>query len=212
MEQLSQHQLTPISTLVRNSSSFHFFNFILGSLNHFNFPISSGTAADYTFLNLVVTFRTTANVFVATQTFSFQMTVDETPNSTPPPCAYRSSTPCADKISYPVGGFDTTKSFTYNEVSYTLQLKGNYKIFIWYLFTYSKIILQFLFNTSSFRTSSFTSFEIPSNSHHQDSKNLNNLLLWLSTLSFPTKEVLVLLTSLLVSQLPAQLPVLVVVP
>src|SRR5689334_1157203 len=52
----------------------------------------------------------------------FQFSVDETPNTAP--CAYPSTTPCADKIFFQNGGFDYTKSFTINNANYTLQLLG----------------------------------------------------------------------------------------
>lgn len=92
-------------------------NFLLGTLFHYNNPINSGTAATSANLNLA-TAVTGANP--ALQNFSFRFLIDETPNTTP--CAYPSSTPCADKITFQ--NLDLTSSFLIGAISYTLELIG----------------------------------------------------------------------------------------
>lgn len=67
-------------------------NFLLGTLRHFNNPISSGTAASSVSLTLETLFTTPP----LSIDFVYSSTIDETPNSAP--CTYPSDTPCADKI------------------------------------------------------------------------------------------------------------------
>jgi hypothetical protein len=92
-------------------------SFLLGNLRHYNNPIQSGTAASRVDLALLTTIAG-ANPIV--QTFAFRFLIDETPNQTP--CAYPSSTPCADRISFQ--NLDLTSSFLLNGISYTLELIG----------------------------------------------------------------------------------------
>lgn len=67
-------------------------NFLLGTLRHFNNPISAGTAAQSVSLKLETLFTNPP----LSIDFIYSSTIDETPNS--PPCTYPSDTPCADKI------------------------------------------------------------------------------------------------------------------
>ena len=55
-----------------------------------------------------------------TQDFAFRFLIDETPNQTP--CAYPSTTPCADRITFQ--NLDLTSSFLLGGVNYTLELLG----------------------------------------------------------------------------------------
>jgi hypothetical protein len=66
--------------------------FLLGTLRHFNNPISSGTAATSVSLTLETLFTTPP----LSIDFIYSTSIDETPNATP--CTYPSDTPCADKI------------------------------------------------------------------------------------------------------------------
>ncbi len=93
-------------------------NFLLGTLQHYNNPVSTGTAASSVDLNLLTT---VAGATPASQTFSFRFLIDETPNVRP--CAYPSgNTPCADKITFQ--NLDTSSSFQIGAVNYTLALSG----------------------------------------------------------------------------------------
>lgn len=67
-------------------------NFLLGTLRHFNNPISAGTAASSVSLTLETLF-TQPPISID---FIYSSTIDETPNSAP--CTYPSDTPCSDKI------------------------------------------------------------------------------------------------------------------
>ncbi len=68
-------------------------NFQIGTLRHFNNPISAGSAATSATLTLATIFATPP----LSVNFLYSTTIDETPNATP--CVYPSTTPCADKIS-----------------------------------------------------------------------------------------------------------------
>jgi hypothetical protein len=94
-------------------------NFLLGTLKHYNNPISAGTAATKVNLNLVASI-TGANP--VSQLFAYQFVIDETPNQTP--CAYPSTlgNPCADKITFQ--NLDTTSAFIINGINYTIALSG----------------------------------------------------------------------------------------
>lgn len=92
-------------------------NFLLGTLTHYNQPIDSGTAASSVRLNLATTI---AGAVPTTQTFSYQFLIDETPNT--PPCAYPSTTPCADRITF--NNLTTSSSFMIGGVPYTIELLG----------------------------------------------------------------------------------------
>jgi hypothetical protein len=92
-------------------------SFLLGNLQHYNNPIGGGSAPSSVNLNLLTNI---ASAIPTNQTFSFEFLIDETPNS--PPCAYPSTTPCADKISFI--NLDTTSSFLLNSQLYTLELLG----------------------------------------------------------------------------------------
>ncbi|MBS7812014.1 THxN family PEP-CTERM protein [Roseococcus pinisoli] len=91
--------------------------FLLGTLTHYNEPINSGTAASSARLNLATTI---AGAVPSTQTFSYQFLIDETPNT--PPCAYPSTTPCADRITF--NNLTTSSSFMIGGVPYTIELLG----------------------------------------------------------------------------------------
>ena len=68
-------------------------------------------------LNLLTTI---SGAVPAGQTFSYRFLVDETPNVLP--CAYPSTTPCADRITFT--NLDTSSAFTVNGTSYTIALSG----------------------------------------------------------------------------------------
>ncbi|HEY9689943.1 MAG TPA: THxN family PEP-CTERM protein [Coleofasciculaceae cyanobacterium] len=89
--------------------------FQLGTLRHFNNPILAGTAASSVGLSVALNFAE-----IASEVFNFTMNVDETPNGGT--CAYFSTTPCADKISWDNAIGD--RSFSYDGKLYTLELSG----------------------------------------------------------------------------------------
>lgn len=93
--------------------------FLLGTLKHYNNPISSGTAASSVNLNLAASITGAVPV---SQTFAYQFVIDETPNQTP--CQYPSTAgnPCADKITFK--NLDTTSAFVINGINYTIALSG----------------------------------------------------------------------------------------
>lgn len=91
--------------------------FNLGNLTHFNWPVAGGTAASSTQLSFGFTI-TTPNL--GDQTFLFSFNIDETPNQAP--CAYPSTTPCADKITF--GNATSTTTFNIGDDVYTLYLLG----------------------------------------------------------------------------------------
>ncbi|WP_421994101.1 THxN family PEP-CTERM protein [Roseococcus sp.] len=91
--------------------------FLLGTLTHYNEPIAGGTAASSVRLNLATAI---SGAVPSSQTFSYQFLIDETPNT--PPCAYPSTTPCADAITF--NNLTTSSSFTIGGVPYTIQLLG----------------------------------------------------------------------------------------
>ncbi len=95
-------------------------NFLLGTLQHYNNPIISGTAASSVNLSLATS---VAGAVPVTQTFSYHFLIDETPNVGPViSCAYPSTTPYADRITFQ--NLDTSSSFAISGVSYTLALSG----------------------------------------------------------------------------------------
>jgi hypothetical protein len=101
----------PTATIVPNTP------FLLGLLQHYNNPIAGGTAASSVDLNLLTTI---SGAVPTNQAFAYRFLVDETPNVLP--CAYPSTTPCADRISFV--NLDTTSAFTIGGVSYTIALSG----------------------------------------------------------------------------------------
>lgn len=90
--------------------------FLVGTLRHYNNPIAGGAATSVD-LSLKTTIQS-ANP--AIETFSYRFLVDETPNVAP--CAYPSTTPCADKISFT--NLNTSAAFNFGGTNYTLALSG----------------------------------------------------------------------------------------
>ncbi len=87
-------------------------NFLLGTLRHFNNPISPGTAASSVSLTLETLF-TQPPIEID---FIYNSTIDETPNAAP--CTYPSgTTPCADKITISTV---PNQTFTFNGKTLTL--------------------------------------------------------------------------------------------
>ena len=98
-------------------------NFAIGALSHFNFPTLAGTAATNVSLDLEVRVDPSVpgpSLFDSTITIPF--TIDETPNE--PPCAYPSTVPCADKITFGTSSF--LLSSTSNSTIYELDIAGFY--------------------------------------------------------------------------------------
>ncbi|MGE5186635.1 MAG: choice-of-anchor K domain-containing protein [Acidobacteriota bacterium] len=96
-------------------------NFAIGTLSHFNFPTVAGTAATSVSLDLEVRVDPSVpgpSLFDSTITIPF--TIDETPNE--PPCAYPSTVPCADKITFGTSTFQFNS--TSNSTIYTLSISG----------------------------------------------------------------------------------------
>ena len=91
--------------------------FLLGTLRHYNNPIAGGTAATSVDLALATT---VAGGNPAAQAFAFRFLIDETPNVEP--CAYASSTPCADQITFQ--NLDLTSAFDLGGTPYTIELLG----------------------------------------------------------------------------------------
>lgn len=91
--------------------------FLLGILQHYNNPIQSGAAASAVQLNLLTNVQGAVPV---NQTFAYNFLIDETTNSAP--CAYPSTTPCADRITFQ--NLDTTSAFMVGGVAYTVALSG----------------------------------------------------------------------------------------
>jgi hypothetical protein len=92
-------------------------NFMLGKLRHYNNPIAGGTAASSVDLGLLTS---VSGAVPVTQSFAFRFLIDETPNA--PPCAYPSTTPCADRITFQ--NLDLSSSFSIGGQNYTLALVG----------------------------------------------------------------------------------------
>ena len=94
-------------------------NFLLGTLRHYNEPISVNTAASRVDLSLATV---VAGAVPLSQSFMYRFFVEETPNSRP--CAYTSpgNNPCADRITF--ANLDTSNSFTLAGLAYTIQLIG----------------------------------------------------------------------------------------
>ena len=91
--------------------------FLLGQLRHYNNPIGGGTASSSVDLALgaLITGGSPAS-----QTFAFRFLIDETTNVAP--CAYPSTTPCADRIQFQ--NLDLTSAFMFGGINYTLELLG----------------------------------------------------------------------------------------
>jgi len=96
-------------------------SFAIGSLHHFNFPTNSGTSASGVSLDLHLRVDPSSPgpaLFDAPITIPF--TIDETPNQAP--CAYPSTTPCADKITFGTSTFALNSSTA--DTVYDLQILG----------------------------------------------------------------------------------------
>jgi hypothetical protein len=90
--------------------------FKLGDLRHYNNPIigDAPSSVDLTLLTSV------AGAAPAIQDFRFRFLIDETPNVRP--CAYPSTTACADRITFQ--NLDLTSGFTLSGQTYTMELLG----------------------------------------------------------------------------------------
>jgi len=93
--------------------------FLLGSLRHYNNPITAGTAASSVDLSLNTNLTIGGNA-IGAGPFNFRFLIDETPNSAP--CAYPSVTPCADKISFQ--NLLTSDTFLIGGTVYTINVLG----------------------------------------------------------------------------------------
>ncbi|MBK9135853.1 MAG: PEP-CTERM sorting domain-containing protein [Betaproteobacteria bacterium] len=91
--------------------------FVLGQLRHYNNPISGGTAASSVDLHIN---STITGASPATQGFDYRFLIDETTNQRP--CAYPSTTPCADRITFQ--NLDLTSSFLMGGIYYTIEMLG----------------------------------------------------------------------------------------
>ena len=91
--------------------------FAIGELTHFNFPTFAGTSATGVSLDLQVRVDPSiAGPALFDQAITIPLTVEDTPNAEP--CAYPSTTPCADKITFGTSTFqlDSTADFTVYEL------------------------------------------------------------------------------------------------
>ena len=92
---------------------------LLGSLRHFNNPVSAGSSLSNVDLDLTLSF----GLPIPVQNFSFKLAIDETSNAgAAAACPYFSTVPCSDKISWT--DTTSTNTFSVDGVSYTLQLLG----------------------------------------------------------------------------------------
>jgi PEP-CTERM motif len=93
--------------------------FQIGTLRHFNSPITFGTNASSADLDITLNFLAPAITQAFTFTFSIAETINQAPASS---CPFPSTIPCSDKISFPsaLG----SSSFSIDGVNYTLQLLG----------------------------------------------------------------------------------------
>ncbi len=96
--------------------------FCLGKLTHFNWPITSGSAANGATLQIQMKFT---NPALGSVYFTYDMGIDETPNTgTCDECKYKPcDDPCPDKISWPSVP-PANQSFELNGDTYTLQIVG----------------------------------------------------------------------------------------
>lgn len=93
-------------------------NFLLGTLQHYNNPINSGTAATSVELDLLTNIQ---NATPINQTFKYDFLINETPNQFP--CQFPSgNNPCADQITFQ--NLDTSSAFSIGGVAYTIMLAG----------------------------------------------------------------------------------------
>jgi len=92
--------------------------FEVGTLRHFNTPISGGTGADSVPLNIALSLSDP----LINQTFDFNFVIDETSNV--PPCQFASDpgNPCSDKISF--SNAVSSSNFMIDGTKYTLELLG----------------------------------------------------------------------------------------
>lgn len=92
--------------------------FLLGTLRHYNNAIPGFVNVPNSVDLALATSVAGANPMV--QSFLYRFFIDETTNSSP--CAYPSTTPCADRITF--SNLDTTNAFVLGGVSYTIALTG----------------------------------------------------------------------------------------
>jgi PEP-CTERM motif len=93
--------------------------FDLGTLRHYNWTIGLGSLGTGSQLDIGVSLNVDGSA-QGPYSFTSALAVDETPNRAP--CAYTSTTPCADKISFSNVG--TADTFTINGIEYTLKVLG----------------------------------------------------------------------------------------
>ena len=96
-------------------------NFALGDLTHFNWPTVSDTSS--TSVELALHLRVEPSVPGAAlfdQTISIPLAIDDTPNVDP--CAYPSTQPCADKITFGTSSFQLVS--TSGTTVYELAIQG----------------------------------------------------------------------------------------
>ncbi len=106
--------------------------FVLGRYCHYNNPINAANSFEYVPLDVTVADLTCDAAAISgpvpsTMTFSYQFTLDETPNSTP--CTYPSDVgnPCSDAVAVAQAPADQTFACTYNgnvTVDYTVVILG----------------------------------------------------------------------------------------
>jgi hypothetical protein len=96
--------------------------FLLGSLTHYNFPVTAGTNAASVELHLDVDVsEAVGGADLFNETIGVALAIDETPNATP--CVYPSTTPCADRIALATSA-ERTFSTTVNGFIYDLEVLG----------------------------------------------------------------------------------------
>lgn len=91
--------------------------FQVGTLRHFNNPIFANSAASAVTFSVALDFGDPD----IDASFSFDLEIDETPNIAGT-CAYFSTTPCADRISF-VDPF-ASETFAIDNILYTLEIVG----------------------------------------------------------------------------------------
>ncbi|MFN8512858.1 MAG: choice-of-anchor K domain-containing protein [Chloroflexia bacterium] len=95
--------------------------FQVGSLTHYNFPITGGTFASSVELTINVVVSEGATVLFNAPVH-VQFTIDETPNSGT--CPYPSTTPCSDAIHLNGAGGGPSAQTVLGNTAYTLQILG----------------------------------------------------------------------------------------
>lgn len=91
---------------------------VLGTLTHFNWPITN--AANGATLAITLVFNNPA--VAPDPTFTFNFAIDETPNQQPCASWHTGTIPCDDKITFPSSY--PTQSFTIGDKLYTLKIEG----------------------------------------------------------------------------------------